>query len=154
MAPIARSRSQSERHPLAFRTAIQYHSFQTSHTSSIVDRKLSSIYEVKFLLRSESPRDYIDMLRSMKHRPNVLLCDMTHMVAVEGNRFHEDFFCPFEGCVVESTVGNMETAKPGDRSVSFSFLLDNKAEGQQTSYWTTNSRRTKHRLKPPPCKRK
>ena len=36
------------------------------------------IYGLKFSLRSERPRDYIDMLSSMKHRPNV---------AVQGNRF-------------------------------------------------------------------
>ena len=91
------------------------------------------IYGVKFLLRSESPRDYIDMLRSMKHRPNVVICDMAHMVAVQGNRFQEDFFCPFEGRVAESTVENIEKAKSGDLNVSFPFLLDNKGIEEQST---------------------
>ena len=43
------------------------------------------IYGVKVLVRAESPRDYIDILRSMKHRPNILVCDMAHMVAGVGN---------------------------------------------------------------------
>ena len=36
------------------------------------------IHGVKFLLRSESPRDYINMVRSMKHRPYILICDTWH----------------------------------------------------------------------------
>ena len=91
------------------------------------------IYGVKFLLRSESPRDYIDMLRSMKHKPNVFICDMAHMVAVQGNRFQEDFFSPFEGRVAESTVENIEKAKSGDLHVSFPFLLDNKPVEEQSA---------------------
>ena len=70
-----------------------------------------NIYGVKLLLRSESPRDYSDMVRSIKHRPNVLICDMAHMVAAQGNRFQADFFRPFEGRVAKSTVENIEMAK-------------------------------------------
>ena len=83
------------------------------------------IYGVKFLLRFESPRDYIDMVRSMKHRPNILICDMAHMVAAQGNRFQANFICPFESHVAESTVENIEMAKSGQLSVSFPFLEDN-----------------------------
>ena len=83
------------------------------------------IYGVKFLLRSESPRDYIDMLRNMKHRPNVLVCDMAHMVAALGNRYEDDFFKPFQGRVAESNSENIENAKSGSLSVSFPFLEDN-----------------------------
>ena len=48
------------------------------------------IYGVTFLLRSESPRDYIDMLRSMTQIRNVLICDMAHMAAIQGNKFQDD----------------------------------------------------------------
>ena len=83
------------------------------------------IYGVKFLLRSESPRDYFDMLRSMKHRPNVLVCDMAHMVAALGNRHQDDFFSPLQGRVAESTAENIEKAKSDNLNVSFPFLEDN-----------------------------
>ena len=84
------------------------------------------IYGVKFLLRSESPRDYLDKeLRSMKHRPNVLVCDMTHMVAELENRFKDDFFSPLQGRVAESTAENIEKAKSDNLNVSFPFLEDN-----------------------------
>ena len=89
------------------------------------------IYGVKFLLRSESPRDYIDMLRSMQHRPNVFVCDMAHMVAAQGNKYNESFFTPFEGRVAESTVENIERAKSGNLSVSFPFLEDNTPARQE-----------------------
>ena len=81
---------------------------------------------VKFLLRSESPLDYIDMLRSMQHRPNVLVCDMAHMVAALGNRYEEDFFRPFQGRVADSTPENIIDAKSGNLTVSFPFLEDNR----------------------------
>ena len=42
-------------------------------------------------LRAESPRDYIDILRSMKFRPNVLYCDMAHIAAYHGNRTGSEF---------------------------------------------------------------
>ena len=35
----------------------------------------------KFLLRSESSRDYIDGLLSMEHLPNTTVIDMAHIVA-------------------------------------------------------------------------
>ena len=89
------------------------------------------IYGVKFLLRSESPRDYIDMLRSMQHRPNVFVCDMAHMVAVQGNRYKEDFFSPFAGRVAEDTAENIEKAMSGNLTVSFPFLEDSTPAHQQ-----------------------
>ena len=82
------------------------------------------IYGVNFLLRLESPIDYIDMLRSMQHRSNVFVCDMAHMVAVQSNRYKEDFFSPFIGRVVENTAENIEKAMSGDLTVSFPFLED------------------------------
>ena len=58
---------------------------------------------------------------------------MAHMVAVQGNRFQEDFFCPFEGRFTESTLENIEKAKSGDLNVSFPFPLDNKAVEEQST---------------------
>eukprot|EP00795_Rhopilema_esculentum_P016114 gene16114-7464_t len=83
------------------------------------------IYAVKFLLRSESPRDYIDMIRSLKHKPNVFIVDMAHMVASHGNRYEEGFFSPYEGRVAEATPQNIENALEGNLQISFPWLLNN-----------------------------
>ena len=39
------------------------------------------VYYLKFLLRSESSRDYIDDLLSMNHIPNAVVIDMAHIIA-------------------------------------------------------------------------
>ena len=39
------------------------------------------VYYLKFLLRSESSRDDIDGLLSLKYIPNVVLIDMAHIIA-------------------------------------------------------------------------
>ena len=61
----------------------------------------------------------------MKHRPNILVCDMAHMVTAQGNRFQDNFVSPFEGRVAASTVENSENAKAGNLIISFPFLEDN-----------------------------
>ena len=38
-------------------------------------------YYLKFLLRSESSRDYVDRLLSMKHLSNITVIDLAHIVA-------------------------------------------------------------------------
>ena len=62
----------------------------------------------------------------MKHRSNVLVCDMAHLVAAVGNRYEEDFFSPFQGLVAENTAANIENAKSGELTMSFPFLEDNR----------------------------
>ena len=80
------------------------------------------IYAVKFLLRAESPRDYIDIIRGFKHQPNVFVNDMAHMVAAHGNRHHGDMFRPFEGRVAEATPENIASASDDSFQVSFPWL--------------------------------
>ena len=41
---------------------------------------------MKFLLRAESCRDYVDGYLSMAYLPNVVVVDMTHIVAKHANR--------------------------------------------------------------------
>ena len=43
------------------------------------------MYALKFMIRAEGPRDYVDLLLSMRYQPNVVLVDMAHMVAAHGN---------------------------------------------------------------------
>ena len=83
------------------------------------------IYAVKFLLRLESPQDYIDMIRSLKHKPYVFIVDMTNMVASHGNRYEEGFFSPYGGRVAEAKPQNIEKAWEGNLQISFPWLLNN-----------------------------
>ena len=39
------------------------------------------VYYLKFLLRSESSRDYVDRLLSMEHLSNITVIDLAHIVA-------------------------------------------------------------------------
>lgn len=80
------------------------------------------VYGIKCLLRSESPRDYIDMERSLKHRPNVTICDIAHLVAKHGNRTVPNMFCPDEGRLCPPTEENLLLAEDGKVLFSAPFL--------------------------------
>ena len=89
------------------------------------------IYAVKFLLRAESPRDYIDVLRSLKFKPNVFINDMAHMVAAHGNRFEGGFFSPHEGRAAEATPENIDEATSGTLKISLPWLEKNRQLAQE-----------------------
>ncbi|CAG2216963.1 unnamed protein product [Mytilus edulis] len=80
------------------------------------------VYGIKNLLRSESPRDYIDLERSLKHRPNVTICDIAHLLATHGNKTVEDFYCPNEGRLDIISEENIQAAESGKKWYSLSFL--------------------------------
>ena len=61
----------------------------------------------------------------------MFVCDMAHMVAVQGNRYKEDFFSPFAGHVAEDTAEIIEKAMSGNLTVSFPFLEDSTPAHQQ-----------------------
>ena len=50
-----------------------------------------NIYAVKFLLWGKSQRDYLDISRSLKHKRNLLIYYMPHIVAQQANIHHGDF---------------------------------------------------------------
>ena len=54
------------------------------------------VYGLKFVLRAESPRDYVDILLSMKHQPTICIIDMAHMVVAHGNKRRQNMFHPLE----------------------------------------------------------
>lgn len=70
-------------------------------------------YAVKFLLRAESPRDYIDIFRSMSHIPTVNVIDIAHSVAKMGNRIQPGMFQPHDGRVTSVSEENIAAAKEG-----------------------------------------
>ena len=48
------------------------------------------VYYLKFLLRAESCRDYVDGCLSMAYLPNVVVVDMAHIVAKHANRIRRE----------------------------------------------------------------
>lgn len=57
------------------------------------------LYTLKFVLRAESPRDYIDQILSMAHQPNIIISDMANMLVAHGNNRKRNMFHPFNGMV-------------------------------------------------------
>lgn len=60
-------------------------------------------YAVKFLLRTESPRDYVDVMKSFKHIPTINIIDIAHNVAKLGNRLYPGMYGPTDGRLLESS---------------------------------------------------
>ena len=58
---------------------------------------------MKFLIIGENPWDYVDILRSFKLRPNVVINNKSQMVAKFAKRHFKNVFNPYEGCVAEDT---------------------------------------------------
>ena len=90
------------------------------------------MYYLKFLLRSESSRDYVDGLLSMKHIPNVVLIDMAHIIAkhalisrredVQKYGYNEEgvLFQPYPGRMTDpDDPENMTNAKENNLELSF-----------------------------------
>ena len=80
------------------------------------------IYTLKFVLRAESPRDYVDLLLSMAHQPNIIINDMANMLVAHGNKRKKDMFYPFNGMVAELTQINIQKALDGKLEVSLPWL--------------------------------
>jgi hypothetical protein len=68
------------------------------------------VYALKFLLRAEGPRDYVDILLSLKYQPSITLVDMAHIVTAHGNAHSSGMFQPYEGRVTEGTSTNIKSA--------------------------------------------
>ena len=80
------------------------------------------VYALKFLIRSESPRDYVDILLSMKHQPNITIVDVANLVAAHGNRRKKEMFSPHNGMLVDPTSENVERAKTHQLDISLDWL--------------------------------
>ena len=48
------------------------------------------LYYLKFILRAESPRDYVDGLLSLAYILNIVVVDMAHIVAKHARNTRED----------------------------------------------------------------
>ena len=50
------------------------------------------VYVVKFVLRAESPRDYVDVLLSMKFQPNICIINVSHMIVAQETKENQICF--------------------------------------------------------------
>ena len=71
------------------------------------------VYCIKFVLRGESPRDYVDMLRSLAFPPSINISDMPHRIATHANNTVPHFFRPNDGRLFQPTEENIDAAKEG-----------------------------------------
>ena len=71
------------------------------------------VYCIKFVLRGESPRDYVDMLRSLKYPPSTSISDIPQRLAAHANSTISNFFRPNEGRLFPPTKDNISSAKEG-----------------------------------------
>lgn len=71
------------------------------------------VYCIKFVLRGESPRDYVDMLRSLKYPPSVSISDIPQRLAAHANNTISAFFRPHEGRLFPPSEANINSAKEG-----------------------------------------
>ena len=77
---------------------------------------------MKNLIRSESPRDYVDLERSLKHRPTLFICDVAHLVAKMANREFPGFFEPNSGRLGPANAELVKKAIDGDIMFDLPFL--------------------------------
>ena len=80
------------------------------------------IYALKFVLRAESPRGYVDLILSMAHQPNIIVSDMANMLVAHGNKRKMNMFRPFNGMVADPTQNNIKEALAGTLEVSLPWL--------------------------------
>lgn len=84
------------------------------------------VYSVKFNLRTESPRDFVDLLLSWKHFPNVTVCDCASTLALHANRRQPGTFGPFQGRLLDPTPQNLKQVSDGSVHVNLPWLKSPK----------------------------
>ncbi len=71
------------------------------------------VYYLKFVLRGESPRDYADLLRSIKFPPSISISDIPDRLASHVNNSVPGFFSPNNGRLFPATRDNIASAELG-----------------------------------------
>ena len=81
------------------------------------------VYLLKWPLRGESPRDYMDMLYSMKFAPTIMITDMPHHIANHAHKRTPNFFNPNMGRILPATQENIDKAQQKNlTNVEFTFI--------------------------------
>ncbi len=88
------------------------------------------IYVIKFVLRSEGPRDYFNLIRSLKYPPSINVSEIPNRVATFANREIPNFFTPNEGRWFPPTPENIIMASEGklQKQIEWPYALTNTSE--------------------------
>ena len=97
------------------------------------------IYALKFVLRAKSLRDYVDLILSMAHQPNIIVSDMANMLVARGNKRKKDMFHPFNGTVAKPTQSNVHKASQHEIMNLRLFMLCVKIRKYETFSIRSNS---------------
>ncbi|XP_053289770.1 uncharacterized protein LOC128450385, partial [Pleuronectes platessa] len=97
------------------------------------------VFSVKFNLRAESPRDFVDLLLSWKHLPNVAVYDYARGLALHANHRQPGIFAPFQGGLLDPTPENVKQASEGKVHVSLPWLKFQKKPADKDGHPLTGS---------------
>ena len=97
------------------------------------------VYSLKLNLRAESPRDFVDLLLSWKHFPNVSVYDYARGLAQHGNRRQPGLFAPFQGRLLDPTPENIKQASEGKAHVNMPWLKNCKVPADKDGHPLTGS---------------
>ena len=97
------------------------------------------VFSVKFNLRAESPRDFVDLLLSWKHLPNVAVYDYARGLALHANHRQPGIFAPFQGRLLDPTPENVKQASEGKVHVSLPWLKFQKKPADKDGHPLTGS---------------
>lgn len=97
------------------------------------------VYSVKFNLRAESPRDFVDLLLSWKHFPKVSVYDYARGLALHANRRQPGIFAPFQGRLLDPTPENVKQASEGKVHVNMPWLKLPKMPADKDGHPLTGS---------------
>ncbi|XP_070557881.1 uncharacterized protein [Ptychodera flava] len=80
------------------------------------------VYGFKPLLKVESPRDFVDLLLSLKHQPSVVISDIADLIAKHGNKRQPGMFSPHDGMLCAPTEENIKAAESGNLTINLPYI--------------------------------
>ena len=106
------------------------------------------VYYLKFLLLAESWRDYVDGCLSITHLPNVVVVDMSHIVAKLANRSRREeiekyntgdnkgqLFRPCDGRAEDPEIkDHVKKANDGTLSVSYPWMSNTGSTSKESDF--------------------
>lgn len=92
------------------------------------------VYSVKFNLRTESPRDFVDLLLSWKHFPNVTVCEDASALALHANRRQPGIFALFQGRLLDPSPQNIQQVSDGGVHVNLPWLKSPKVPSDEDGH--------------------
>ncbi|XP_051816802.1 uncharacterized protein LOC110966392 isoform X2 [Acanthochromis polyacanthus] len=97
------------------------------------------VYSLKFNLRAESPRDFVDLLLSWKDFPNVSVYGYARGLALHANRRQPGIFAPFQGRLLDPTPDNIKHASESKVHVNLPWLKNSKMPADENGHPLTGS---------------